>query len=145
MAAAMMGEIDICQVAGLNQKINSLKTEQSELLAKKKKVSKEIRNSEKKRRRLKNKAKQLTDDDLLAVLRLRKEKAGAAAVAAATEHAAAEDGLLTPTPKPEATDDSSPVKVPATAGVTLQKKQDCEGISKKTSEDCDEDVVDDDI
>ena len=55
----------------LLKQIASLKAEQKELRAKKKKISQTLRNAERRRSRLRKKAKLLSDADLVDVLRVR--------------------------------------------------------------------------
>jgi hypothetical protein len=55
----------------LLKQIASLKAEQKELRAKKKKISQTLRNAERRRSRLRKKAKLLSDADLVDVLRMR--------------------------------------------------------------------------
>ena len=55
----------------LASRIDALKQEQAELLAKKKQCAKDLRNAEKRRRRLKKKARTLSADDLEQLLAMR--------------------------------------------------------------------------
>lgn len=56
---------------GLGSRIDALKREQAELLAKKKQCMKDLKNAERRRRRLKKKARNLSVDDLKQLLDMR--------------------------------------------------------------------------
>ena len=56
---------------GLGSRIDALKREQAELLAKKKQCVKDLKNAERRRRRLKKKARTLSADDLQQLLEMR--------------------------------------------------------------------------
>ena len=56
---------------GLGSRIDALKKEQAELLAKKKQCMKDLKNAERRRRRLKKKARNLSVDDLKQLLDMR--------------------------------------------------------------------------
>jgi len=65
--------------ADIISNINMLKAQQALLRAKKKEISKKLRNEEKRRSRIKKRAKLLTDKDLVDLIRLRAVEARGAA------------------------------------------------------------------
>jgi hypothetical protein len=58
---------------GLTKQIAELKAQQAQIMERKRRLAKDIRNAERKRKRIKDRARQLTDEDLMAVLMMRKE------------------------------------------------------------------------
>ena len=63
--------------------IARLKTEQAELRAERKRISKELKNAERRRTRLRKQARQLSDADLVAVIQMRDTDAGTRSTSAA--------------------------------------------------------------
>ena len=63
--------IPVFEAEALQSSIERLKSEQKEMRAAKKKLTKDLRNAEKRRSRLKRRARQLSDADLVALLQMR--------------------------------------------------------------------------
>lgn len=79
VVAASGVDVDVEMSADIISNINMLKAQQALLRAKKKEISKKLRNEEKRRSRIKKRAKLLTDKDLVDLIRLRAVEARGAA------------------------------------------------------------------